>query len=256
VLVGHSDGVTTVTLNRPHILNALDSVMSWRLYDAFRRADAEPTTGSIVLTGAGRAFCAGGDTRNMGIGPPTVPVLHRDWHLHQRIMSTEKPVIAMVRGAAVGLGVTIALACDIVMVADDAKLGDTHVPLGVLAGDGAMVPLVLDAGPLTAKRILLSGDFLSGASAAAAGVVNSAWPADDLADRCYELARHLAAQPQYALRATKLAVNRLLRWAEHELLEPGLAMEMVSMGLPEHPEAVRRFHQRREEPKRKVQEER
>ena len=187
----------------------------------------------------------------MGVGPPTVSVLHRDWHLQQRIMSVEKPLIAMVQGAAVGLGLTIALSCDIVIVAEDAKLGDTHVPLGVLAGDGAMMPLILDAGPLVAKRLLLGGDLATGSTAAALGLVNCAWPLEQLADRCYELAQRLAAQPQYALRATKLAINRVTQWAAHELIEPGLAMEMVSMGLPEHPEAVKRFNQRRQESKRK-----
>ena len=97
------------TLNRPDILNAIGAEMTRDLIVTLRIADGEPSTGCIVLTGSGRAFCSGGDVSSMGEGPPLDRVLHRDWHLLNAVLGTEKPIIAMVNGAAVGLGATIAL---------------------------------------------------------------------------------------------------------------------------------------------------
>ena len=143
-------------------------------------------TNCIVLTGAGRAFCAGGNVDNMGVKPAIPTVIHRDLRLHWLMLALEKPVIAMVNGAAVGLGLTIALACDMVLVAEDAKVGDTHVPLGVNAGDGMVVPLLLHIGPQKTKEFLIRGRLTTGADLAVMGVANYAYPAAELRDRTYE----------------------------------------------------------------------
>jgi len=238
VRLRHEDRVSTVTFNRPTILNALDAAASYALMDRLREADAEPTTGAIVLTGAGRAFSAGGDVRNMGKAQDN-PVNHRDWHLAHTMLSIEKPVVAMVNGPAIGLGLTIALLCDCVFAAEDAKLGDTHVNYGLVAGDGCAITLPLLIGPHRAKELLLSGRVFTGAEAERMGIVNRAIPAADLERETYAFAAHLASQPPFATRATKMVVNRYLRTMMHDVLDAALGWERLSMQLPEHREALK-----------------
>jgi len=196
VLLRHEQGVSTVTLNRPEIMNAIGADMTEELVEALRSADAEPSTGAIVLTGSGRAFCSGGDVANMGEGPTVERVLHRDWHLLHALLQTEKPVIAMVHGAAVGLGATLALSCDLTYISETARIGDTHVILGVLAGDGAVVPLLLNAGPHRTKEFVLLGRLISGAEAAAHNLVTRSLPADELVASTYAIARDIAGHPR------------------------------------------------------------
>jgi enoyl-CoA hydratase len=244
VLLSHSRGVSTLTLNRPEILNAIGAEMTQELIEKLAIADDEPSTGCIVLTGSGRAFCSGGDVGNMGEGPPVERVLHRDWHLLDALLGTEKPIIAMVNGAAVGLGATLAMSCDMAYMAEDARIGDTHVILGVLAGDGAIIPLLLNAGPVRTKGFVLRGQLISGIEAAQSNIVTRALPAGDLAVYTYEIAQEIAAHPSYAVRATKAVLNRHLRSATNEILEASLAFELHSMRIPEYGEAVQRFKER------------
>ena len=234
-----------MTLNRPDILNAIGAEMTEHLIEQMQIADGEPSTGCIVLTGAGRAFCSGGDVNNMGAGPAVERVLHRDWHLLEALLETEKPIIAMVNGPAVGLGATLAMSCDLTYMAEEARIGDTHVNLGVLAGDGAIIPMLLNAGPARTKDFVLRGKLISGKEAAQSGIVTRALPAGDLASTTYEIAREIASHPAYAVRATKILLNRHHRWAASELLEASLAFEFHSMQIPDYSEAVERFRARR-----------
>jgi enoyl-CoA hydratase/carnithine racemase len=238
--------LATVILNRPDRLNAIGAEMTDQLIEALTALDDDPEVRCIIFTGSGRAFCAGGDVNVMGQGPTVTRVLHRDLHLLHTLSALETPIIAMVNGPAIGLGATLALSCDLVMIAENAQIGDTHVPLGVLAGDGALVPLLLKAGPLHTKDLLLRGIVVSGAEAARSGLVNHAVSPVDLAGRTLELANDLASQPIYALRATKQVINRYMRWATDWLVEPAIAMELVSMQSPEYSEAMARFHDGRQ----------
>jgi enoyl-CoA hydratase len=250
VLVEHrSDKVSVVTLNRPERLNASNAAMTYALLEALAESDKQPDTNVIVLTGAGRAFCAGGDTNNMG-GEPTGwdDVHHRDWHLSHALLSVEKPTIAMVNGAAVGLGLTMALFCDLVFVAEEAKLGDTHVNIGLVAGDGAAVTIPLLIGPQRAKALMLGGTLITGAEAARLGLVNRAVPRADLERVTWETATRIAAQPPYAARATKMVVNRYVRWMWQEVMEFALAAEQISVAMPEHKAAIERYRTNRAAP--------
>ena len=243
VLLEHGDdGISVLTLNRPESLNASTAEMTYTLIELLAEADQYAGTNVIVLTGAGRAFCAGGDTKNMGTASAGWDrVHHRDWHLAHALLSVEKPTIAMVNGAAIGLGVTMALFCDLVYIAEEAKFGDTHVNLGLVAGDGAAVTIPLLAGPQRAKELMLTGKIISGAEAERMGVVNRAVPREQLREVTWEVARRIAAQPPYAARATKMVVNRYVRRMWHEVMEFSLAAEQISLGLPEHQEALERF---------------
>jgi enoyl-CoA hydratase/carnithine racemase len=244
ILVEHLDSVSTITFNRPAQLNALDPDMVEEFQSIVRRVDLEPSTRAIVLTGAGRAFTAGGDVRSFG-SKHDPRVNRRGWHLVHRMLEIEKPIVAMVNGPAIGLGLTIALLCDCVVMADDATIGDPHVNLGLVAGDGAAVVLPRLIGPHRAKELLLTGKRITGVDAAAMDLINRSVPAADLAAAAYGLAREFAAQPTYAARATKMAVNRYLRWMVEQTLDVSLAYEAISRELPEYPEAVEAWKQRR-----------
>ncbi|HUP73153.1 MAG TPA: enoyl-CoA hydratase/isomerase family protein [Acidimicrobiales bacterium] len=244
ILVEHVDMVSTITFNRPAQLNAFDPDTVEEFQSVVRRVDLEPSTRAIVLTGAGRAFTAGGDIRTFG-AKHDPRVNRRGWHLVHRMLEIEKPIVAMVNGPAIGLGLTIALLCDSVVMADDATIGDPHVNLGLVAGDGAAVVLPVLIGPHRAKELLLTGRLITGTEAAAMGMINRAVPAGELSDAAYALAREFAAQPTYAARATKMAVNRYLRWMVEQTLDVSLAYEAISRELPEYPEAVEAWRQRR-----------
>jgi enoyl-CoA hydratase len=244
ILVEHVESISTITFNRPAQLNALDPEMVEEFQTILRGVDLEPSTGAIVLTGAGRAFTAGGDVRSFG-AKHDPRVNRRGWHLVHRMLEVEKPMVAMVNGPAVGLGLTIALLCDSVVMADDATIGDPHVNLGLVAGDGAAVLLPILVGPHRAKELLLTGKNISASDAVAMGMVNRVVPAADLAASAYDLAREYAAQPSYAARATKMAVNRYLRWMVEQTLDVSLAYEAISRELPEYPEAVEAWKRRR-----------
>jgi enoyl-CoA hydratase len=235
----HRDGnVSVVTFNKPDILNSIDARCGQALIERLHEADADPDTGAIVLTGAGRAFSAGGDIRNMGKPPLVERVNHRDWDLTYQILAIEKPLIAMVNGPAIGLGLTIALLCDCVYASLEAKLGDTHVLFGLVAGDGCAVTLPLLIGPHRAKELMMSGRLFTGAEAAQLGIVNHAVPADELTTQTLAFAHDLASKPAFAVRATKALINRHVRASAHEALDVGLAWERMSMRMPEHAEAV------------------
>src|SRR5688572_20970509 len=244
ILVEHVDSISTITFNRPAQLNALDPEMVEDFQTILRGVDLEPSTRAIVLTGAGRAFTAGGDVRSFG-SKHDPRVNRRGWHLVHRMLEVEKPMVAMVNGPAIGLGLTIALLCDSVVMADDATIGDPHVTLGLVAGDGAAVVLPMLVGPHRAKELLLTGKIISAKEAAAMGMINRSAPPADLAASAYGLAREYAAQPTYAARATKLAVNRYLRWMVEQTLDVSLAYEAISRELPEYPEALEAWKQRR-----------
>ena len=154
--------------------------MTYALLEALAESDKQPDTNVIVLTGAGRAFCAEGAPTTWAGNRPGGTTSHRDWHLSHALLSVEKPTIAMVNGAAVGLGLTMALFCNLVFVAEEAKLGDTHVNIGLVAGDGAAVTIPLLVGPQRAKALMLGGTLITGAEAARLGLVNRAVPRADL----------------------------------------------------------------------------
>lgn len=240
ILVRHDGDISTITFNRPDRLNALDPATLLEFMDVLQEEDLDPRTRAIVLTGSGRAFTAGGDIKSFG-SMPDHRVNRRGWHLVYRMLEVEKPIVAMVNGPAMGFGLTIALLSDLIVAAESAVLGDPHVGLGAVAGDGVAIVLPLVIGPHRAKELLLTGRSVSGAQAAAMGMVNHAVLSEDLESVAYALAKELADQPTYALRATKMVVNRYVRWMAGQVLDVALAYEEISRGLPEYREAVAKW---------------
>lgn len=251
LLIERDDTVLTVTINRPERLNAVDNETHLELERVMHEADHDTESRCIVLTGAGRAFCAGGDVQGMksDSGSPLeyskVTVHSPGWHLINAMLAVEKPMIAQVNGAAVGLGATMALMCDSVIIADEAKIGDTHVNVGLVAGDGGTVIWPLLIGPMRAKEMLMTGKLITGVEAAAMGLVNRSVPLDGLREETMALARKMASMAPYAVRATKQSVNRYVRWMADHQMDTALAWEHLSMTMEDHHEAVAAWSEKR-----------
>lgn len=241
--------VLTLTLNQPDKLNAVSEQMHTELASVFIDASDDPDSDVIVLTGAGRAFSAGGDIEWMqsAIENPasfdcTVTEAKR---IIFSLLDCEKPVIARVNGHATGLGATIALFCDVIFAADTAKIGDPHVSVGLTAGDGGAVIWPQLIGYARAKEFLFTGDLIQAPEAARMGLINRSVPAGELDTHVDAFADRLAAGAQYAIRTTKMSVNIGLKQLAHSILEASLAFETLSNRSDDHREAVAAFREKR-----------
>jgi len=237
-------GVAVVTMNRPEILNAVNWGMHDELERVFVDLDSDKDVRAIVLTGAGRGFCSGGDQKTLDKG--TIPSATRGGrHLIRNILEVEAPIIAAVNGAAVGLGATLALMCDIVFAHSSARFADTHVTAGVVAGDGGAVIWPLLIGPARAKHYLMTGDFISAEKAAAIGLINEVVTGRDVRDHAIEYAEMLASGPRDAIVWTKYSVNKIIKEYTHLLLDTSTALETLTFASPERREAVAAFAEKR-----------
>lgn len=235
------EGVALVTLNRPERLNAVSPEMHVELHNLFAEIDSDDDTKVVVITGAGRGFCSGGDTKTMPqrhAAKEQLRVYTKGRHLIASMLNVEKPLIAMVNGPAIGLGATIALYCDIVFMSENATIADRHVNVGLVAGDGGAVVWPILVGPLKAKELLMTGKILNGAEAAELGLINHCVKESDLLDESLKMAAALASQPPYALRATKASINRYVNLINSQVLDASLAWERISMKTDDHQEAL------------------
>lgn len=249
-----ADGVLTLSLNRPDRLNAVGGDMHDALTALLDQAAGDAAVRSILLRGEGRSFCVGGDIKDKGFVPdpettsPGKTVANFARHpseLVQAFIRVPQPVVCAVQGYAMGLGATIALLCDIVIVAEDAVLADTHVAIGLVAGDGGAVVWPLNISLTSAKYYLLTGDRVPGVEAARIGLAHRAVPADKLAEESQAIARRLADLPPLAVQGTKKTLNRLLQNAADAVLETGLLYEAATMVSLDHAEAVAAFSEKR-----------
>jgi enoyl-CoA hydratase len=241
--------VLHATLNRPETLNAVDDTMESELGTLFGDAAQDADSNVLVLTGAGRAFSAGGDIEQMQrvIDNPRLftDAIPRAKHLIHSILDCPKPTIAKVNGAAIGLGATLALFCDIIFAANHAKIADPHVKVGFVAGDGGAVIWPQLIGYARAKEYLFTGDALTGAQAAQIGLINHAVPAEDLDKAVDEFAQRLAAGASRAIQWTKLSMNIGLKALATSMLDASIAYEALSNLTKDHQEAVNAFREKR-----------
>ena len=241
--------VALITMNRPEKRNAIDPALHKGLEKVFQDVGNDPGVGAIVITGAGTAFCAGGDfgpqtNKSRGASTP-MTITRGPKHLVQRLVNAEAPTIAAINGPAAGLGATIALLCDVTFMADTARIGDTHVNLGLVAGDGGAVIWPLLVGPHRAKEYLMAGKYADGEAAEKMGLVNHVVPADKLMEEAMGYAKQLANGPTAAIRWTKMAVNHKVWENLNLVLEMSLATEGLSVRTEAHKEAVAAFQQKR-----------
>lgn len=224
------NGVLLVTLDRPPV-NATDTRMHWELAEVWKTIGADPATRVVLVTGAGKAFSAGGDISLLegmaGDAEAVSRTLREAADIVYNMIHLEKPIISAINGVAVGAGLAVALMADISIIAEDARLTDGHLRLGVGAGDHAAIVWPLLCGMAKAKYYLLTAEFLDGREAERIGLVSLCAPADQLMARAWAVADRLAAGPQNALRLTKRALNGWLRVAG-PIFDSSLAYEMLN----------------------------
>ncbi len=243
--------VAVFTLNRPDALNAINSQLHNELEGVFADVSRDDDVNAVVLTGAGRAFCAGGDIKGMdarqGDDPlKTKTTLGNAKRLIHNLLDVEQPIIAAINGHAVGLGATIALFSDVIIASENAKIGDPHVKVGLVAGDGGAVIWPLLCGLARAKEYLMTGDLMSATEAERIGLINHVVPPDEVMPKAMALAHRLANGPTNAIRWTKLSCNKRLRDEINLVLDASLAVETISMLSEDHKEATRAFAEKRE----------
>ena len=244
----HDDGVVMATLNRPDRLNAMGGSMPEEYARLPLEFDGDPDAKVLLITGAGRAFCAGGDF-SPDPGHERREYLNRMRHsrmIVDNMLDTEKPVISAVNGYALGLGCTLALLSDVVIAARSAVFGDTHVRMGMSAGDGGQVLWPLLMGPARAKYHLMTGERFDAETAERLGLISLVVDDDELMERALGLARQLANGPLYAIMASKVPINKWLKFASNLILPLSLAMEEISMTKDDHAEAVKAFQEKRD----------
>ena len=226
IKVERVDRILRLTLNRPERLNAVIPAMHTELADIFADIRKDEETDVVTLTGAGRGFCAGADLKEpVEEGPVWDRVFAEARQILVNILEVEQPIITGVNGPATGLGVTLALFADIVIASDQARLGDTHVSVGLAAGDGGAVIWPLLVGVNKAKELLMTGEVIDAQEALRIGLVNHVVPHDTLDQAVMDMARRLAGGHTLAVRSTKKAVNVYLRWMLNQVFDYSCAME-------------------------------
>ena len=224
------NGVLLVTMNRPDKYNAADEQMHGELARVWAEVSADPETRVAVITGAGKAFSAGGDLamvqRMAGDHDRVAHMLREMSDLVYNMVNCEKPIISAINGVAVGAGTVVALLADISICALDARLGDGHVRLGVAAGDHAAILWPLLCGMAKARYYLLTGEMITGEEAERLGMVSKALPRDQVLDEALRVADSLATGSQHAIRWTKRALNNWLKMAG-PIFDQSAAYEML-----------------------------
>jgi enoyl-CoA hydratase len=242
-------GVVLATLNRPDRLNAVDSWMHNELARITREATADKDLKVLVFTGEGRAFCAGGDFAG-GLdddapeGAP--PMFVEAIQIVENLLDFPKPVISAVNGYAMGLGANFSLLCDIVVAGPSTVFADTHVNMGVGAGDGGQVIWPLLMGVNRAKYYLMTGDRVSGEEAERLGLVNFVVDDDQVLSKAIEIAERLATGPAVAITASKVPINRWIKTMVQQIMPLSLEMEAASFQTEDADEAGRAFREKRD----------
>jgi enoyl-CoA hydratase len=243
--------VATVTINRPQQLNAVNAALHHEFEQIWLELAEDRDVNAILLTGAGKAFSVGGDitsrdkpTKNKGRGGRRI-VMADGRRVIENMLDVEQPIVAAINGDALGFAANVALLCDITVAAETAKLADTHVALGAVAGDGGAVIWPLLIGPNRAKEFLMLGDSMTGADAARIGLVNYAVPTEQVLPKAREFAQRLADGPTWAIRWSKLAVNKWLKQQANLIMDTGLAYEALTLTTQDHKEAVKALVEKR-----------
>lgn len=221
ILVERVGTILRLTLNRPDRLNAVTPDMHTELTRIFRDIREDREADVITLTGAGRGFCAGADLKEpFPTEKEKMDIVFKEAReILVNILEIEQPIISGINGAATGLGATLALFPDIVIASDQAKIGDTHVKVGLTAGDGGAVIWPILVGVNKAKELLMTGRVMTAAEAKEIGLVNHVVPHETLDDKVMEIARELAHGHKTAIRTTKKALNLYIKWMLNQVFD-------------------------------------
>jgi len=242
------NGVLLVTLNRPDVLNATNARLHWELTQIWKTADDDPAAKVVLVTGAGKAFSAGGDLdmiERMAGNPAAVAQAMREaGDIVYNMINLDKPIVSAINGVAVGAGLAVALMADVSIMSESARITDGHLRLGVGAGDHAAIIWPLLCGMAKAKYYLLTAEFIDGKEAERIGLVSLCAPADKLMEKAWGVADKLAAGPQQAQRWTKRALNNWLRVAG-PIFDASLAFEMLNFLGPDVKEGISGIKEKR-----------
>jgi enoyl-CoA hydratase len=243
------DGVVVVTLDRPEVLNAANVRMHREMSEVWAVVDADPDARVTVVTGAGRAFSAGGDLDMIETMTEDYAAMLEQWRdaraIVEKMLAADKPVVSAVNGVAVGAGLAVAVMADISIVGESARLSDGHVRLGVAAGDHAALVWPLLCGMAKAKYYLLTADFLDGPEAERIGLVSKCVPDERVLDEALAVATRLARGSATAVQWTRRVMNQWLRQAQPVFGE-SVALEMLGFLGPDAREGLAALRQRRE----------
>ena len=244
--------LATVTLNHPDTGNRIEHRFHVELQDIWADLARDSEVNAILLRAEGKYFSVGGNVKGMQ-DRPGGDVFEEGAMLEpsggrrivQNILDCEQPIICAINGDCIGLAATVALLCDITVCNETARIADPHVKIGLVAGDGGAVIWPLLVGPNRAKEFLMRGNLIKGADAARMGLVNYAVPADEVLPKARALAEELAAGATWAIRWTKLAVNKQLKDQFNLIMDTSYALEMMTFHTEDHKEAVRAFVEKR-----------
>jgi enoyl-CoA hydratase len=242
--------VLKVYFNNPSTLNAIDQAAHSEVVRFFAEVATDTETDVVILSGMGRAFSAGGDFDHIQrmIDQPVLftDSMYEAKRLILTLLDCPKPVIAKVNGHAIGLGATIALFCDVIFASMDAKIGDPHVRIGLVAGDGGAAIWPHLIGHVRAKEYLLTGRPLTAVEAERIGLINQAVPPAELDRVVDDYVVELQKSPARAVQWTKLSVNAGLKQTVNAVLEASMAYEALSNLTDDHREAVSAVREKRE----------
>lgn len=252
-----SDGIATLTLNRPEARNAMTGEMMEALSEAVQRLALDPDVRCVVLTGAGNAFCAGGDVKGQAKAA-SARASGATFSIEQRVhglragMETSrllhempKPTLAVIPGAAAGAGLSLALACDLRIVAAEAKLTTAFAKIGASGDYGGSYFLPRLVGAAKARELYFTADVISGQEAFALGIANHAYPAAELQERAREFARKLAGLPTAAIGYMKRNLNAADEASLSHVLDMEAEHMVRTMMTEDHANAARAFVEKR-----------
>ena len=241
VFARRPNGVVLITINRPEVLNATNDRLHWELTQVWLTLDADATARVAVVTGAGRAFSAGGDLDMVDANSRDPKRLARTMReasdIVYNMINLDKPVISAINGVAVGAGLVVALLSDISIMSETARITNGHTRLGVVAGDHAAIIWPLLCGMAKAKYYLLTCETLTGEEAERIGLVSLCVDDDQVHARALEVATALAGGAQSAIRWTKQTLNNWYR-AQSAILDASLAYEFIGFGGPDAREGL------------------
>jgi len=246
--IDRSSNVAVVTMNRPEVLNAFNEPLHQEMTGIWLDLQEDPQVYAVVLTGEGRAFSSGGDFNWLG-------GLHKDFtkiratlyetiKIVNNLLALEKPLIGAINGPATGLGATLAFFCDILIASERARIGDTHVRAGVVAGDGAIAVLPLLVGIHRAKELMMMGKLLNAQEAERIGLFNEVVPHDELMPRALAVAQELAELPPWPVRWTKYCLNQWLKTFASSAFNTAISLEAITMFSEDFMKAVVAFRDR------------
>ena len=251
IILTKADGVAVIQMNNPKAMNALEDELSAELLSAYKDVAADPAVGAVILTGAEKAFCAGGDLKKLNEGFPTAEAGYDYMKSFREMVTTflnmPKPTIAAVNGFAVGAGFCIAMQADLILASDKAKFGMAFANVGLIPDLAGLYTLPRLVGLQRAKELVFTGRTIGAEEAGAMGIVNRVVPHEQLLDEAQKLARRLADGPRVALRMAKKVMNDSINMTLEQLLDLEPHAQSICFQSEDHKIGVQAFF-RKEKP--------